>query len=147
MKLCHCQEWHCSNAVFNPILVFMGLKMYLIASQETTKPHQLIQNSFMCHKRKKPRQKVTSMNFLLIDRHTPALHFPISNTHVRFGSRIQTNTMLWVLIKQTLKMCPKRSATRQLFWHGECKHKTTGKALEMILSLWKQSEAVSQQTS
>lgn len=57
MNLCHCQERHCSNAGFNPILVFMGLKKYLIASQEATKPHQLIQNSFMCHKRKKNKTK------------------------------------------------------------------------------------------
>lgn len=34
----------------------MGLKKYLIASQETTKPHQLIQNSFMCHESKKKKK-------------------------------------------------------------------------------------------
>lgn len=85
MKLCQCQEWHCSNAGFNPILSFTGLIKYLIASQEATKPHQLIQNSVMCHKRKKKEKpktsaKIPGTNSLLIDRNTPALHFPITNT-------------------------------------------------------------------
>jgi len=46
------------------------------------------------------------MNSLLIDGHTPALHFPITNTHVCFGSSIQTNRTLQVLIKQALRTCP-----------------------------------------
>lgn len=120
MNLCHCQEWHYSDAGFNPILGFMGLKKYLKkdqkVSQETTKPHHLTQNSSECQKTKKrARRKVTGMNSQLIDRHTPAFYFPIANTHVRFGSRMQTIMMLQVLIKQTLRTCPKQSTTMQLF--------------------------------
>lgn len=88
-------------------------------------------------KKKKTKQKLTSTNSLLMERHTPAF---ISQSKFLWKQNSDTHThtkkmVSQVLIKKALQTSTKWSATSLLFWHRDCNHKTTGTTSGMIFTL------------
>lgn len=118
------------------------LWVWKCTSLQHRRPLNLINlfKTFLCErkeKKKKTKQKLTSTNSLLMERHTPAF---ISQSKFLWKQNSDTHThtkkmVSQVLIKKALQTSTKWSATSLLFWHRDCNHKTTGTTSGMIFTL------------